>query len=158
MCNSDASVAARLLPVVILCLTMFAGCPRMQQWRDSQIATSNRLAQGDRIVVPAPPITIADKVRRQLPLDPLFQLVTYQATSGDAEITLTALSPWSVTETCQWMLARMQQQGYDCDQNPSEILNGVTFLSADQAYGAVMIQVTLNTADQCLINIETRRK
>ena len=153
------TVRCRMRYLLIMCfvLCLCSGCPRMQQLRDRQIATSHSLPQGDRVVIPDPPLSIPAQIKEQLPLDPQFQYAAYHASTGNSEISLTAVSPWDVTATCQWMLTRMQERGYGCDENPSEILNGIEFYSQKQAYSSVTVQVTMNTADQCLIHIKALR-
>lgn len=147
----------RMICIVLMPIVLVAGCDVLESWRDGQVDKSKQAAQAGAVALPAQPLVVPGEVYDSLPLDGSQQIVSYQPSSSMDEVELTALSAWSVEETCMWMLGRMQQDGYHTDDNPSRILEGLEFFAADKAYSSIVIKVTMNTADQCLITIVARR-
>jgi hypothetical protein len=134
-----------------LALVLATGCKNIAKWRDQQIAESARVAQGSKITPPARPPVIPSDVRDALPLDPSFTILSYADNAGAVHVL--ALSAWETTQTAQWVSAWLQQQGYDSEDNPSQILSGMTFTKTGARYESVKATVTLNTADQCTVEL-----
>lgn len=138
-------------------LLLAAGCPEFAQWRDAQVAQSQQIAKGQAVTPPAQPPSVPKSVRDELPLDDSFTITEYSAGAGNREVTIAALSAWDTERTATWMISELGRRGYDSGENPSEILNGVDYYNPRAKYKRVKVQVTMNTADQCLVRIEASK-
>lgn len=135
-------------------LLLAAGCPQAARWRDAQIAQSQRLAQGQRVTPPAQPISIPKAVREELPLDDSFTITEFSGSAGNRAVTVAGLSAWDTESTALWMIRKLGQLGYESDENPSEILNGAEYYHPKRRYRRLVVTVTMNTADQCILRLE----
>jgi hypothetical protein len=153
--TSRSSLLAVLLLIggVVLC-----ACPQMAEWRDSQIETSHRLAEGDRVEPPATPISVPRKVSQVLPLDASFVVLEFTAVRMQTDVHLTALSSWDVEQTVLWMLGELGRLGYTTDDNPSRILDGVEYAGQGDSFTMLRVQVTSNGAGQCIVSLEGRNR
>jgi hypothetical protein len=140
---------------ILLCLVQLTGCNLLAKWRDSQIQTSHTAAQqGGPVLPPATPITIPSGVLATLPLDQSFTFTDYSKQGDD--VIVKAISAWDAATTANWMLARLAQLGYDSGDNPSRILEGCDYLgNSESKYKSIRVKVTLNSSDQCLVQIST---
>gem|GEM_PF-2744059 len=130
----------------------------MAEWRDSQIETSHELAAGDRVEPPATPISVPRKVSEALPLNQSFAVLEYTSAAGQTDVQLTALSSWDVEQTTLWMLGELDRLGYTTDDNPSRILEGVEYAGGGDGFAILRVQVTSNSAGQCIVHLEGRNR
>ena len=142
-----------MLPAAASVLVLSA-CPQAAQWRNTQVARMQQASSTSRLTPPAQPLAIPAQVAAALPLDPSFTPVQYTATSAGDSVSLVALSAWDTTDTATWMITWLAQRGYQSDDNPSRILEGVEYANAEAPYRTLWVQVTLNTADQCVVTIQ----
>jgi len=104
-------------------------------------------ASGQAIVIP-------DDVREALPLDPSFTPLEYSA--NGSEVHLKALSAWDTQRTSEWLLTEMERRGYTSEDNPSQILEGLTFTNAQAKYKSVVVKATQHRSDQCTVEITAK--
>jgi hypothetical protein len=137
------------------CLVLVAGltgCNLLADWRDSQVSKSGAATSSGQVQPPAQPLSIPAGVASALPVPDNSTVVMYM--EGGGATTISLISPWDTLATCNWMLGRLQELGYDSGDNPSRILEGVEYSNSRAKFPRVKVQVTLNTSDQCLIDIE----
>jgi len=147
--------ATFLIVVLLAACSLLSACNELKQWRNSQIQQSHKIAQGSSITPPAQPISVPDGVRKELPLDDSFTILSY-SDSGDT-VNLSALSAWDATTTAQWLVARLSELGYDSGDNPSRILEGVEYRRERGDFTALYIKLSLNTSDQCTVEYRASR-
>jgi hypothetical protein len=140
--------------VLIGALALAAGCPKPPPASTSQPAAASAAAAN-----PAPPgsgqaIVIPDDVREALPLDPSFTPLEYSDSGG--EVHIKALSAWDTQRTSEWLLAEMERRGYTYEDNPSRILEGLTFTNPQAKYTSVMIQATEHLSKQYTVEITAK--
>jgi hypothetical protein len=133
--------------IAVLLLT--SSCNEAKQWRDSQVAQSHQIAQGSKVTPPAAPITVPDSVRRELPLDDSFTVLSYSETGSN--VTLTALSPWEAEKTALWLVGKLGELGYDSGDNASRVLEGAEYHRDRGTYRTLYVKLSLNTAEQCTV-------
>ena len=131
-------------------------CNEIAEWRDRQIQQSHTAAQqGGPVLPPAVPITVPGNVLESLPVNDSFTFTHYTKHGNIVE--LKAISPWDTATTSNWMLARLAELGYESGDNPSRILEGCDYFGGSETvYSSIWAKVDLNSADQCLVEIETR--
>lgn len=140
----------RLLPILLLAaLLLAASCNEVDEWRDGQIAESQRIAQGSQITPPEQPISVPDSLRRELPLDDSFTILSYSEAGGAHSVT--ALSPWKAEQTALWLVSKLGELGYDSGDNPSRVLEGATYQRSRGAYRSLYVKLSLNTSDQTTV-------
>ena len=128
------------------------GCDLLAGWRDSQVRQSSAAATAGKVVPPQQPVKIPKNLERALPVPEGATVVSFLDGGGVASIHL--ISPVDTLETCNWMLGRLQQLGYDSGDNPSRVLEGVEFHNARARYPRLYVEVSLNTHDQCTIELQ----
>lgn len=152
--------AALILPwlvaaaVVICCCSM--ACTKVAQWRNQQISQSHQAAASGAVAPPGTAIVVPEDVRRALPIDPSFTLLSY-ADGGD-QVQLQALSAWDAQRTSEYVLGKMSELGYTETDNPSNLLStGLRFENSQARYQAVTVKVELHASEQCTLQITATR-
>ena len=137
-------VAALLLCVSVM---LSAGCPQMAKWRDSQVAESHTLAQGDKVVPPVTPPAKASDLAGNLPVDPSWLVYEYSDKDG---VDVKLISTAGAEKTTEWIDGKLHEMGYDSGDNMSRLLDGVSY-SGKGKYSSIWIKVDMNSSDQVLV-------
>jgi hypothetical protein len=144
-----------VLLLLLLAILLAASCDQLASWRDGQVAESKRIAKGSQIDPPAQPPSVPDSVRRELPLDGSFTVLTYTEQGGTAS--LTALSPWDAEKTALWLVGKLGELGYDSGDNASRVLEGATYAKGSGTYRSLYVKLSLNTSEQCTVEYRAGR-
>jgi hypothetical protein len=154
-----------LLIATAAVLLLASSCNEAKQWRDSQVAQSHQIAKGSTVTPPAIPIEVPSSVRRELPLDDSFTVLSYSGPgngggsppSQDA-VLLTVLSPWGAEKTALWLVGKLGELGYDSGDNPSRVLEGTEFHRDRGTYRTLYAKLSLNTSEQCTVEYRGRKE
>jgi hypothetical protein len=129
-------------------LALCCSCDEVGRWRDGQIATSNQLAKSGAIEPPEKPVEVPDSIRDDLPLGEQWTILSYADTGG--KVSVRALTEDDTARVAFAMLGRLRELGYETDDNPSRILEGVIYSRKDDK---LYVRVELNSAEQSLITL-----
>jgi hypothetical protein len=151
----------RKMPAVVwfgaaLLLACLPACNKVAQWRNQQIAQSHSSVNSGAVAAPSTAVVIPEDVRRALPIDPGFTLLSYS--DDGPQVRLEALSTWDAQRTSEFILGAMSGLGYAETDNPSNLLSsGLLFENAQALFKTVTVKVTLNSAEQCTLEITAQR-
>lgn len=153
------SAASSLVWVILLFVAcqLVAGCPQIAQWRDKQIEDSAKYAAGSRVYPPDPPIEVPRKVAKLLPLHENLTVLEFkQLQVRPEQIELKLLSAWDTERTAVWLYEWLTEHGYSSDNGPSSLLSGDVYRNQAEKYREISVNVTENTANQCIIAIRAQ--
>ncbi len=145
-----------VLGAVAVLACCLPACTKAAQWRNQQIAQSQRNAASTAVAAPGTAIVVPEDIRRALPVDPSFTILSYA--DGGPSVQLQALSAWEAQRTSEFVLTTMRDLGYSEMDNPSNLLTtGLPFENAQARFKTVTVKVAMHTAEQCTLEITAQR-
>jgi len=147
------------IAVITGSLLLACGCPKLAQWRDSNMKAMQDVAKGSRIDAPNPPVQLPADVQDNLPIDPSWITVSHMHSATDKCDTVVSLAGDDLEITAQWMVVELMRREYASHDNPSRILEGVEYefesaeLNKEAYYQRLFVHVTMNTAGQVVVTL-----
>lgn len=145
--------------VIVCALLLACGCPKLAQWRDSNVKAMQDAAKGSRIDAPSPAVQLPTEVQDNLPIDPSWIIVSHANSAADKSDAVVALAGDDLEITAQWMVVEMMRREYASHDNPSRILEGVEYgfesaeLNKEAYYQRLFVHVTMNNAGQVVVTL-----